>query len=139
MKPARLTVFAALCLAVLIFVVWDDRNTDSKPGSGDLLFPNLLDELNEVTEITVATSDKVFQIEMLDGEWVVPEYHGYPADGGNVRQALIGMAQIRKIDAATSDPNQYAQLGVRSYHHASLWPPMSNGVNLHSRTKVAEE
>ena len=112
MKPLLPAALGIACIAVVSYVVWTERNEFSTAVSGELVFPGLLDELNSVVDISIQSEQGRFQIAKIGKFWTVPGRHGYMADFDKVRKTLVGLAQIRKIDAATSNPEQYRALGV---------------------------
>ena len=104
---AALVVFGALAL-----VAQYDPQPDT-PG-GRLLLPELGDDLDRVTRMTVtgAGAQPVATLERSDAIWSVVERDGYPADVEKVRHTLIGLAEARIVEAKTANPEFYDRLGV---------------------------
>ncbi len=112
MRRAVTAVFAVVCIAVISYVVWKEQGSEAKLESGELVFPGLLDELNGITAIGIETAKQRIRVVKEADRWIVEDMHGYAASVGMVRRALIGLAQIRKIETATDDAARFAALGV---------------------------
>ena len=110
----------AIQAAFLIFVVGffyiyfgnDGQHTGDVESETQLLFPNLLDSLNEVQEIKVITNKHSSTVKLEDSAWIVEELQSYPAKIESVRDFLVGFSQLRKVESKTNDPSKYAALGL---------------------------
>lgn len=77
-----------------------------------LLYPGLIDHLNDSRSIAIAGADGAFTL-ARDGErWSMTERDGYPARGELARTALVQLADLRIREQKTSKPENYAALGV---------------------------
>ena len=103
---------ALVVLGALALVAQYDPQPDT-PGGG-LLLPELGDDLDRVTRMTVtgAGAQPVATLERSDAIWSVVERDGYPADVEKVRHTLIGLAEARIVEAKTANPEFYDRLGV---------------------------
>jgi hypothetical protein len=75
-------------------------------------FPELLDRLGEVAEITVQSRDGMMTMKQVGDVWQMAEKHGYPIRGDRVRKLAIGLAEMRLEEPKTKKPERYARLGV---------------------------
>ena len=115
MTHRTVTVLAAALLilgAVALIAQYDPQ-----PPSlgGGLLLPDLADDLDEITRVTVvgAGSEPVATLQRDEGgNWSVAEKDGYPADVAKVRHTLISLAEARIAEAMTSTADFYDRLGV---------------------------
>ena len=103
---------ALVVLGALALVAQYDPQPDT-PGGG-LLLPELGDDLDRVTRMTVtgAGAQPVATLERSDAIWSVVERDGYPADVEKVRHTLISLAEARIVEAKTANPEFYDRLGV---------------------------
>ena len=84
------------------------------PGGG-LLLPELGEDLDQVTQVTVVGtgSETVATLQRGDeGGWAIAERNGYPADVEKVRHTLINLAEARIVEPKTANPDFYDRLGV---------------------------
>lgn len=115
MTPRTVTVLAAALVvlgAVALIAQYDPQ--PPAPGGG-LLLPDLGEDLDRVTRVSVvgAGSAPVATLERgEDGSWSVAEKDGYPADTEKVRQTLISLAEARIVEPKTANPDFYDRLGV---------------------------
>ena len=90
------------------------REQQQSEQPGTVLFPDLTASLDAVTEIRLSKGDgSRTTLKKADGGWTVVERQ-YPADGSRVRELLLGLTGMKVIEAKTSDPANYARLGVEA-------------------------
>ena len=114
MKPRTL---ALLAIATLFFavaaVVVNSRTPAYTSGTGgQLVFPDLAKRINDAAKLIVQTADHKFTIERKDQGWVVADKYGYPAKFDFVKQDLVGLAQLKTVEAKTAEPSLYSRLEV---------------------------
>ena len=90
------------------------RHLDRDPQGGVLL-PGLEAQLDAITDIRLRKGgDKPLTSlrRTAPGSWVVVERDSYPADVSKVKRLLLALADAKIIEQKTSDPANYAVLGV---------------------------
>jgi len=110
MNPKNLKILA-LIIAALAVVYYLIGNNDGSSTEGNVFIPGLKEHLNDTTSLGVRSHDGAFTIARGDG-WVISERDNYPADVGALRELLIALADARVIEIKTSNPENYAVLGV---------------------------
>ena len=114
MRSRTVIVLAAVTVViVLAAVVVRQQTTPAVSQQSETLFPELLTRINEVTEVKGTSSEGSYTLQLRDGHWVVEEKQGYLADADKVRQLLFGLAQLRRIEPKTSNPELYDKIGVQ--------------------------
>ncbi|MEQ9561134.1 MAG: DUF4340 domain-containing protein [Woeseiaceae bacterium] len=104
---------AAVALLALMFVVdLSDRN-DTVAGA-ELLLPGFREQLNDVDRIVVTGNGEadVVTVERDGEDWTVLEKGGFDADIGKLRELLLAMADARKLEQKTSNPERLPLLGL---------------------------
>jgi hypothetical protein len=90
------------------------REHQQSEQPGTLLFPDLTSSLDSVSEIRLSKGDgSRTTLKKQNNGWTVVERQ-YPADGARVRELLLGLTGMKVIEAKTSDPANYAKLGVEA-------------------------
>lgn len=79
---------------------------------GTLVFPGLAAKLQAAQRITIQTKGNTLVIARKDGAWGLADRGGYPVQQDRLRELLTGLTELRVTEARTSDPEQYARLGV---------------------------
>ncbi|HSD69744.1 MAG TPA: DUF4340 domain-containing protein, partial [Woeseiaceae bacterium] len=99
-------------LIVLIAVERTDRS-DTVAG-GEYLIPGLKERINDITAIAVTGTGDTGSVNIArDGDgWQVREKDGFPADVGKLREILLALADARKLEQKTANPERFAQLGL---------------------------
>ena len=108
--------FLALIVITIIVVVaaiWVGIKPTVQNQSGVKLFPELLKQINNITEITGTTNDAAFTVQRLNDQWVVKEKSNYPADPIAIRNFLLGAANLKRLQPKTSNPDLYPKIGVQ--------------------------
>jgi hypothetical protein len=85
----------------------------SQTASGTLVFPGLAQHLQDAARIEVSSKGKTLVIARNEaGSWGLADRHGYPVEPNKLRGLLTGLTELRIIEPRTSDPTEYARLGV---------------------------
>jgi hypothetical protein len=86
-----------------------DASEQAKP-----LLPALHGHVNDVSSITLIGAENKVLATLKRGSdgWTVAEKSGYPADLAKIREFLIKLDQTTLLEAKTSNPQRYADLGV---------------------------
>jgi hypothetical protein len=112
--PKTLTFLAALTLALVLVAFWARKVETPTTRSPDLVFPHLLARVNDISQVRQVRDDAVVTVTRGTSGWGVQEKHGYPADGERVRALLLGLAQLRRVEPKSRNPEDYAKLGLGS-------------------------
>jgi hypothetical protein len=110
-KTLLLAAITLLVLAAGVFLSLHRAGRHSDLG-GTEIFANLEKSLAEVTEIRLGKGDgSRVTLRKAENGWQVVE-RNFPADGARVRELALGLANLRVVERKTSDPANYAKLGV---------------------------
>ena len=116
MNQKKFMIVAGAAVVLLVAGVWlsmrrSDLQTDRGGGN---VFADLKNALGEVEEIRLSKGDGSRTTLHRDADgWTVVERH-YPADAARVRELALGLAGLRIVEQKTSDPANYAKLGVEA-------------------------
>jgi len=88
------------------------------PEAGTLVFPQLLDRVNDVARIEVVSGGERFELERGEGGWSAPSRHGYPLDGDKVHELIVGTAGLARLEPKTANPERFDELGLRDPQQA---------------------
>jgi hypothetical protein len=116
MNQKQFGALAGTAVVLLAAGVWlsAHRSNQQTASGGGVVFADLKPALGEVTEIRLSKGDgsRTTLRKSADG-WTVVERQ-YPADAGRVRELALALASLKVIEWKTSDPANYAKLGVES-------------------------
>ncbi|MDP6689687.1 MAG: DUF4340 domain-containing protein [Alphaproteobacteria bacterium] len=115
-KPfALLATVTALMVAAAVWSTLERGRATASSAPPGSLFPNLVEQVNDITRINVHTPKLAFTIRrMEDGNWQVPERDGYPVTFATVKQAVVGIAKMRLLEAKTAKPALHDRLFLKS-------------------------
>ncbi|MEQ9642864.1 MAG: hypothetical protein RIM84_22775 [Alphaproteobacteria bacterium] len=103
----------ALAVALAAWVIVDRQASQTLAKPSDALFPGLVDRVNDVAKVEVVTPTETFTVVRHDGgEWTMPSKGDYPVLFETVKQAVVGIASLRPLEARTAAPDRYGKLRV---------------------------
>jgi hypothetical protein len=116
MSARRLGVLVVVTLLIVAGAIWlsRERGLERHETAGERVFPTLSATLNDVVEVRLVKAGEQTAVTLKRGEksWGVAERAQYPADDGKLRKLLIDLSELRIVEQKTSDPANYAVLGV---------------------------
>ncbi len=113
---ARKTLILALLAAVLVAIALGysaSRRPSQEAALQSPALPGLAERLASVDKVTVTgPGDSVIAtlVQTADG-WQLTE-RAHPADAGQLRTLLLGIAEAKRVEAKTAKPDLYDRLGV---------------------------
>jgi hypothetical protein len=129
MTPRKLLLLGVAAVLGLLLALWlaGDRRPTQDAGLMQPLAPELVEHLNEIerVRISIAGDQAVATLEAGEHGWVLLERDGYPADTGKLRELLLRLAEARRIEAKTANPELHDRLGVES-----IRDPEASGVQV---------
>jgi len=114
MKPATLGVLAGLTALFALGSVWvaSEAPVYTHGTGGALVFPGLAAKINDAAKLTLQSASGKFTVERKGEDWVVADKYDYPAKFDMVKQELVGLAQLKTVEAKTAEPSLYSRLEV---------------------------
>lgn len=108
-----LAAAAVVVTAAAAWSVWDRSNRAMVAAVPDSLFPGLEQRVNDVRAIEVVTPSERFTIRRGDeGDWGVVEKQNYRVSFETVKQAVVGMANLKPLESKTAKPELHGKLNV---------------------------
>jgi len=105
-----LATAAALIVAVVLAAGSGAPSAD--PQSGAVVLPELAKHADDVARLTLVHGEGKTTLRRQGDQWLVEEKSGYPADPAKVHQALLGLAELRYVEAKTRKREFYPRLEV---------------------------
>ena len=112
-SKSLLLLLAALAIGVIAY--YFNLNASQYSVDADTrLIPSLADNLNNVNKFTITESGNTIlsEVSKSDKGWVVDGRDGYAANKTAVRILFDSLAEASIVEAKTSNPKNYAKLGV---------------------------
>jgi hypothetical protein len=116
-RNVKILAVVVVALFVAMFIL-NSADRDDSAADSELLFPELKTRLNDLNSVAITDADGTITLQRESdggsdgGRWISPDHAGYPADTGHLRQLLLALAEARKLERKTSDPQLYDRLGV---------------------------
>jgi hypothetical protein len=112
MKSRNLILLGLVVLVGLGAWQVSRQKTPTLELSSSPLYPGLLERVNEASRLAVSGADISVTVARAGAAWTVEEFDGYPADLARVRRAILQLAELRILEAKTSRPERYVDIGV---------------------------
>ena len=114
MKSNSILILLAAAVALVLLAYTYSQKQAEPEGLETKLIPELADNLNKVTKLEVLhkSSETLFTLFKDDAVWRVQERAGYEADIGQLREALLKLANATITEEKTSNVAHYDKLGV---------------------------
>jgi len=117
MSVRSLLAIVAIAVAGVAAILWtQSRDADQSTGAApsDKLLPELQEQIEKLSAVTIVEAgDKtVATLQRGASGWSVLEKQGYPANGETLAELLRALADARRVEQKTSNPELYDRLGV---------------------------
>lgn len=116
MTPRLLSALAAASVIAVVaagYAVSQEHGFETATVNSKV-FPELREQLNNVTELKLVTNQRQMTLVRKDGNWAMLESDGYPGEVKNIQKVLIGLSDLVYAEAKTRKPDLYAKLDVRA-------------------------
>lgn len=114
MTPKTLGILALSAVAAVVIALLLTPGRETQPGSDAYLLPGLLQKVNDVTAIQIRSPETEAAVTIRRGTdaWTIEQQQGYRADSNKVRQLLLALAEAKKLEPKTANPEYFDRLGV---------------------------
>lgn len=127
MNRTGLVILAALTVVVFAVVAWLGTDRQPETAAAGPLVPGLVEQVNQVEALDVVAggADAPIRLRRERDRWRVLEKDSYEADFDLVHGLLRSLAEGRRAEARTTNPEHFRRLGV-----ADLSDPEADGAQL---------
>ena len=117
-NPKHLLILASVALIFVIASLFSVPTDDEISGAGDHVFPELLPRVNDVTYIKIQKNDGTLTLTKDQDIWRIKENDGYPADINKVRELVLGIGNMKRVEPKTRKPESYSRIGLQDVTEA---------------------
>ncbi|MBM2829787.1 MAG: hypothetical protein HW411_577 [Gammaproteobacteria bacterium] len=113
MKQKKLLILSIITVAVILAAgITSKLRAPQITKSKDILFPELVSQINDVTTIDIKGNQRSVLLRQKDSIWVIENSDNYPALFNKVKETVINLSELRIVDDKTDNPELYSRLGV---------------------------
>lgn len=109
----HLTVLATAAVLFIVATIFSESTDNEITGAGEALYPGLIDKANDVSSIRIQRNAGTLTLERDQDIWKVKENNGYPADIGKVRELVLGVGNLLRVEPKTKKPENYSRIGLQ--------------------------
>lgn len=106
----RFYVLVAVTVVMVAAAVLSRQPVDEPAASYGLHAPDLAARADDLRSIEIRTADETLRLVRADGGWTARSETGYPADAARIRQVVLGLGNLQRLDKKTSDPERLHRL-----------------------------
>lgn len=78
------------------------------------LFPDLTSKVNDVASIEIKKPGETFTLTRTASGWALASKGNFPARVEQVKTTVVGISQLKPVEAKTSNPELYPRIGVQT-------------------------
>ncbi len=106
-------ILGVVSIIAVIYQRQDLAKQEVVPQQFKLLMPDLRNQFNEISKITLQNRDDIVTLSKQEnGKWVVVEQNNYAVNMQELRKMLLYLSQSELRDKKTSDPTRFNRLGL---------------------------
>ncbi|MDA0738124.1 MAG: DUF4340 domain-containing protein [Nitrospirae bacterium] len=114
MNTKTLTIMGVIAVVLIGTALLVSQQHGATPAqTGQHLFQGLMSKINDVSELVVTAQTGTITIVRKGELWTVKEKHDYPANMEKIRAAVVGLGELKIIEAKTKKPELYEKLGLK--------------------------
>lgn len=106
-------VLLGVTIAMVAAAVIVHRSPDSSLSSHGLHVPDLASRADAVQAVLIRTAEAELRLERENEGWVARSKTGYPADVERIRQLVLGVSQLERLERKTANPDRLRRLDLR--------------------------
>jgi len=112
-NKTHLTVLATAAVIFIIATIFSESTDNVISGAGDPLFPDLLSKANDVSGIKIQRNAGSLTLVKDNDIWKVQENNGYPADLNKIRELVLGVGNLVRVEPKTKKAENYDRIGLQ--------------------------
>jgi hypothetical protein len=115
MNPKTFIGFAVVTVIVVIAAgisVGVRYSATHVVANNERVFPDLSDQLDNVAEMSVKNALQTLTVKRDGDKWLLAERQNYVASNEAIQKTLVGLSELRFVDAKTKMPDRYSRLAV---------------------------
>ncbi|HEY5604051.1 MAG TPA: DUF4340 domain-containing protein [Gammaproteobacteria bacterium] len=109
----HMLILASVALIIIIATFFSGPTDDVISGAGDNVYPELLARVNDVTTIKIQTNQNTLTLTKDQELWTVKENNNYPAAIDKVRELVLGVGNLKRVEPKTRKPENYSRIGLQ--------------------------
>ena len=112
LKTLGLVTIAVAVVAGVVSTMKGGNTSAAAETETGPLFPQLHGRVNDVALLKIANKDGSFDVARTDGQWGMPAKGHFPVDFAKVKEVVLAIAKLEKVEKKTKNPSLFTKLGV---------------------------
>lgn len=122
MSPKTIIILAVLAICTTVaagFAVSFDSGARRDAKVGEPVFPDLIDQVNEVSSITLKSNFSTLTLDRSAAGWTLRESDSYPVQTVKANGSVLDLASLRFHEPKTTRPDKYTKLNLLDFDTAN--------------------
>lgn len=107
-----LAVVTVIAIGLAAAAVMSRPKIEAPDEGGQLVFPKLVNDLDHLKSVVIKHGDQTVTLDWDGKVFHLRERANYPADSDKVKEMLVRLARMTKLEAKTRDPARYDRLDL---------------------------
>lgn len=109
-----LAIATIVVVIAAIWASWANRQIEKPTFETTPMFPALIDQINDVSKLTIQPPEgEAFTIVRGEGlRWMVPEKYNFSADPQQLKETVVGLAELDLVEKRTARSDWHHHLGL---------------------------
>jgi len=118
---SRRTFYTLVAVTVVMVAaaVVSQRPANEPATEPGLHAPGLGERVDAVQSVVIRTADDALELARGNDGWVARNKGDYPADAGRVRQLVLGLSRLQRLERKTDDPERLSRLELSAVEQKS--------------------
>ena len=117
MRNRNLLILAFITVVILVAASISSQNRAPQTVvSLSPLFPELKNQINSATQLSVESAEGTININKQDDKWLITEAGNYLARFDKIKQTVLALADLKQVSQKTSTPSLFSELDVADIH-----------------------
>lgn len=114
MKNSKhILILASIAVIFIIATLFSGPTDREITGAGNNVYPELLSRVNDISYIKIQTHQNTLTLTKDQDLWTVKEHDNYAAAIDKVRELVLGVGNLKRVEPKTAKAENYARIGVQ--------------------------
>lgn len=109
-KKRSFYILLGATVVMVAAAVLSQRPVNEYTASHGLHAPELGDRADAIQQIVVRSADSELRLARTGDGWVARNKNDYPANAARIRELVVGLGRLERLEKKTSDPERLARL-----------------------------
>ncbi|MBS1270688.1 MAG: hypothetical protein MAG794_01654 [Gammaproteobacteria bacterium] len=107
-------ILLGVAVVMTVAAVLSQQRPDESTLTHGLYVPGLDRKVDTVQAVVLRTADELLRLERTEDGWVARSKDDYPANTARIRQLVLGISRLQRLEKKTRQPERFGRLELSS-------------------------